>query len=252
VEAPIKTDGVKLTFDPTTFTMYGGTHRGSVTIDLSKTPARWSLVGRVSGVDVSGFLRDFTGRDQRLDGTASAVPALRGIVGEPIPQTLDGRMQLDVVNGVIREFPLLTAINRALRLAEGDARDTRFERLSATLMFESRAARSSAGARAPGYATTENLVMQARDVRVEAAGRIGFDRSLDLAGQAVLSPEKTAGAIRSVRELSGLRNDRGELELPLTIAGTVDTPSIRIDLKTAVGRSIKEELRRRLRGWIRD
>lgn len=258
LEAPIKTDGVKLTFDPTTFTMYGGTHRGSVTIDLSKTPARWSLDGRVSGVDVSDFLRDFTGRDQRLDGTASAAPALRGSVGEPIPQTLDGRMQVDVVNGVIREFPLLIAINRALGLAEGDARDTRFERLSATLMFEPRVFMSSGGrslsaaeAFAPGYATTDDLVLQARDARVEAAGRLGFDRSLDLAGQAVLSPEKTASAIRSVRELSGLRNDRGELELPLTITGTVDNPSIRIDLKTVVGRSIKEELRRRLRGLFR-
>lgn len=251
LEAPIKTDGVKLTFDPTTFTLYGGTHRGSVTIDLSKTPARWSLDGRVSDVDVSDFLRDFTGRDQRLDGTASAVPALRGNVGEPIPRTLDGRMQVNVVNGVIREFPLLTAINRALRLAEGDARDTRFERLSATLVFESRLARSSAEALAPGYATTDDLVMQAREMRVEAAGRIGFDRSLDLAGQAVLSPEKTASAIRSVRELSGLRNDRGELELPLTITGPVDNPSIRVDLKAVVGRSIEQELRRRLRGLIR-
>jgi uncharacterized protein involved in outer membrane biogenesis len=249
VEAPIKTDGVKLTFDPTTFTMYGGAHRGSVTIDLSKTPARWSLDGKVSGVDVSGFLRDFTGRDQPLDGTMSATPAVRGAVGEPIPQTLDGRMHIDVVNGVIREFPLLTVINRALRLAEGDGRDTRFERLSATLRFESRGAGASTGV---GHTTTDDIVMQARDVRVEAAGRIGFDRSLDLTGQAVLSPEKTATAIRSVRELSGLRNDRGELELPLTITGTVDSPSIRVDLKTAVGRSIKDELRRRLRGWIRD
>ena len=252
LEAPIKTDGVKLTFDPTIFKMYGGTHRGNVAIDVSKTPARWSLDGRVSDVDVSDFLRDFTGRDQRLDGTASAAPALRGNVGEPIPQTLDGRMPVDVVNGVIREFPLLIAINRALRVAEGDARDTRFERLSATLVFESRLAQSGAEARSQGYTTTDDLVLQARDVRVEAAGRIGFDRSLDLAGQAVLSPEKTESAIRSVRELSGLRNDRGELELPLTISGTIDNPSIRVDLKSVIGRSIKEELRRRIRRWIRN
>jgi hypothetical protein len=53
-----------------------------------------------------------------------------------------------------------------------------------------------------------------------------------------------------VRELSGLRNDRGELELPLTITGTADRPSIRIDLKAAVGRSINEELRRRLRQFF--
>ena len=252
LEAAIETDGVKLTFAPATFTMYGGTHRGSVTIDLSSSPARWALDGRVSGVDVSDFLKDFTGRDQRLDGTASAAEALRGRVGDAIPGTLDGRIQVDVADGVIREFPLLTAINRTLRLAEGDARDTRFERLSATLMFEPRAAGPSAGPFASGYTTTRDLAMQARDVRVEAAGRIGFDRSLDLTGQAILSPEKTATAIRSVRELSGLRNDRGELELPLTITGTADAPSIRIDLKAVVGRSIEDELRRRLGKWIRD
>lgn len=241
LEAPIKTDGVRLTFEPTTFTLYGGTHRGSVTIDLSKTPARWSLAGRVSKVDAGDFMKDFTGHDQRLDGTVSAVPALDGRVGEPIPGSLGGRMQVDVVNGVIREFPLLATINRALRLAEGDGRDTRFERLSATLMFEA----------GRGYTATRDLVVQARDVRVEAAGRIGFDRALDLAGQAVLSPEKSASAIRSVRELSGLRNARGELELPLTITGSVDAPSIQIDLKTIVGRSIQDELRRRIEGLIR-
>jgi uncharacterized protein involved in outer membrane biogenesis len=238
VEAPVRTDGVLLVFEPTTFAMYGGAYRGTVTIDLSKPPARWLLDGRMTGVDVSGFLRDFTGRD-RLAGTASATTALRGTVGEPIPRGLEGRLQLDVSNGVIHGFPLLAAINSAMRLAEGDSRDTRFDRLTATFAF--------AGA----HATTNDLLLNARDVRVEAAGRIGFDRSLDLAGEAILSPERTAGAIRTVRELSGLRNDRGELELPLTIRGTLDNPSFNIDLKTAVGRSLKEELRRRLRDLIR-
>jgi len=238
VEAPIRTDGVLLVFEPTTFAMYGGTHRGKVTIDLSKAPARWALDGRTTGVDVSGFLRDFTGRD-RLAGTASAASTLRGTVGEPIPRTLEGRLQLDVVDGVIHGFPLLAAINRALRLAEGDSRDTRFDRLAATFAFEG------------SHATTRDLVLNAREVRIEAAGRIGYDRSLDLAGNAIVSPEKTAAAIRSVRELSGLRNDRGELELPLTIRGTLDDPSFGIDLEAAVGRTLKEELRRRLRDWIR-
>ena len=138
-----------------------------------------------------------------------------------------------------------------MRLAEGDSRDTRFERLSATLAFAGRVARTAADAAGPGHATTDDLVLQAREVRVEAAGRIGFDRSLDLAGVAVLSPERTARAIRSVRELSGLRNDRGELELPLTITGTLDNPSFGIDLKAVIGRSIKEELRRRIRDLFR-
>jgi hypothetical protein len=54
-----------------------------------------------------------------------------------------------------------------------------------------------------------------------------------------------------VRELSGLRNDRGELELPLTISGSLDDPSFGIDLQAVIGRSIKEELKRRIRDLFR-
>jgi uncharacterized protein involved in outer membrane biogenesis len=249
VAAPIRTDGVRITFDPMTFSMYGGTHSGTVVVDLPR--ARWTLDSKVTRVDVGQFLSAYSGRDQRLDGTASAAASLHAGVGEPLPRSLVGRMQVEIVNGVVREFPLLAAINRALRLTEGNTRDTRFERLSATLAFAGRGVRTPAGAAGPGHATTNDLLLEARDVRVEAAGRIGFDRSLDLAGQAVLSPERSAEAIRRIRELSGLRTDRGGLELPISISGTLDDPSISIDVKAAVGRSFKEELRRRFRDLIR-
>lgn len=168
-----------------------------------------------------------------------------------MPRSLEGRMHVNVVNGIIREFPMLAAINRALQLAEGDTRDTRFERLSATLVFAGRLARTAAEAAGSGHVTTDDLVIDAREVRVQASGRIGFDRSLDLSGVAVVSPERSASAIRSVRELSGLRNERGELEIPLTITGTLDEPFFGIDLKAVVARSIEEELRRRLRRFLR-
>jgi hypothetical protein len=247
VEAPIKTDGVRTTFDPMTFSMYGGTHRGTVIV----SPGRWTLDSKFTGVNVGQFLAAYSGRDQHLDGTASATASLHAALRDALPRGLEGRMQVNVVNGVIREFPLLGAINRALRVAEGGARDTRFERLSATLAFAGPHARTPAEAAGPGHAATDDLVLQAREVRVEAAGRIGFNRSLDLAGLAVLSPERSAEAIRSVRELSGLRNDRGEVELPIRIGGTMDNPAFSVDLKAAAARSIKDELRRRFRNLIR-
>jgi hypothetical protein len=243
-ESPFRTDGAQLTFQPATFTINGGAHRGTMTVDLSRTPARWTLDSKISKVDVGDFLAALTSRAQPVDGTADAVAALHGAVGDTMPQGLAGRVGLDVADGVIREFPLLAAINRALRLAEGDTRHTQFERLSATFTLPGAVTGSA-------YASTENLVLLAREVRVEAAGRIGFDRSLNLSGQAVLSPERTASAVRSVHELSGLRNDRGELELPIRITGSIDDPSFQIDLKAAVGRSLKEELRRRIKGLFR-
>ena len=251
LEAPLRLDGTRLRFEPATFAMYGGSHRGTMVVDLSQSPARWSLDSQVSGVDAGDFLAAMTGRDQRLDGTASATAKVGASVGDAMPRGLQGRVHVDVAAGVIREFPLLASINRVLRLAEGDTRDTRFERASATLALPGAAAGSASAAAGEGYATTDDLVLQTREVRVQAAGRIGFDRSLDLSGIAIVSPERSAEAVRSVRELSGLRNDRGELELPLTISGSLDDPSFGIDLQAVIGRSIKEELKRRIRDLFR-
>jgi hypothetical protein len=240
-EAPMETDGVRLRFAPATFTLYGGAHRGEMVVDLSTARARWALDSHVSGLDVGRFLSALAGGDQRIAGTGAAAATLNAFVGDALPQGLAGRMQVTIANGVIREFPLLAAINRTLRLAEGEGRDTKFERLSATLAF---AARGSA-------ATTNDLSLQAREVQVKAAGRIGFDRSLDLSGVAILSPDRSAPVVRSIRELAALRNDRGELELPLRISGTLDDPSFAIDLKAAVGRTLKHELQRRIRDLFR-
>jgi uncharacterized protein involved in outer membrane biogenesis len=240
LSAPVHVDGSRFTFNPTTFTVSGGTFRGSVIVDRSGSPARWAIDSTVSALDVGDFLSALTGRDQRLDGSAAVQAALRGHVGEPLDRSVAGRLHVRVADGVVREFPLLATINHTLRLAEGDSRDTRFEQLSATLAV------------ARGWASTEDLVMLARDVRLEARGRIGFARRLDLSGQAVLSPDRTARAIRSVHELAALRNDRGELEIPLTITGTADVPAIALDLRAAIGKSLREELHRRLRGIIRE
>jgi hypothetical protein len=240
LQAPISTNGAQITFEPATFALYGGTHRGKMIVDLSRKPARWTSESSVRDIDAGQFLAALAGGDQRFGGTASASASLHAPVGAAMPASLGGRVQIDVVNGIVREFPLLNAINRALRLAESSGRDTRFDRLSATFVL--------AGSNS---AATKDLVMVARDMRVHAAGRIGFDRWIDLEGLAVFSPERTAEAVRSVRELSALRNDRGELELPIKIGGTLDDPAFTIDLQAALGRSIKEELRRRLRGLFR-
>jgi uncharacterized protein involved in outer membrane biogenesis len=237
-QAPVTLEDQTLVFAPTTFNVYGGSHRGTLSLDLSQ-PARWSIDSKAGGVDIGDFLRALTGADQRLHGTASVSANLRGRVGEPLGSAMNGRAAVTVAGGRIRDFPLLAAVNRAARLAEGDSQETRFERLSATLAI------------AGGRAATNDLRLDAQEIRVEAAGTIGFDRTLDLAGLAVFSPERSARAIRSVRELSGLRNEEGEMELPIRITGSLDNPSFGIDLAAAARKSLEDELRRRLRRIIK-
>ena len=238
--APFVIDGSRLTFDPATFAVYEGAHTGTVNVALDAVPPEWTTDSHVNGVDAGAFLKALTGRDQRLDGRASLDGVLRGRVGEPLAQTVRGRARIAVAGGVIREFPLIAYINRALRLAEHEGNDTRFERLSATLSIAS------------GAAVTDDLVLLATHVRVTAAGRIGADRSLALHGTAAISPARSAAAIASIHELSGLRNARGELEIPLTISGTLDAPAFNLDVGSVIRKGLADELRRQLRRIIRE
>lgn len=238
-EAPFVIQGSRLVFQPTTFGLYGGTHEGSVTVRISEAPAVWMTDSRVRGFDAGDFLSALAGHSQRLDGTASVTASLRGRVGEPLDRSVSGRMEMTVTDGVIRDFPLLAHLNRALRLAEGEGTDTKFERLSGTFAI------------AAGQGTTDDLVLQGAHFRVQARGRVGVDHSLAMRGIAVISPERSTKAVASIRELSALRNRNGELELPLTIGGTLESPAFGLDLETAIGKGIQNELRRRFDRIIR-
>ena len=237
--APFAIRGAHLEFSPTTFGMYGGTHRGGMSIDLSSVPPAWASDSHVTGFDVGDFLRGLTGREQPIDGTATIEAALRGAVGEPLDRTVRGRVTVSVANGIVRNFPLLAVVNRALRLAGQQDGDTRFERLSATLAI------------AAGGASTDDLALDAGHIRVEAAGRIGADRSLAFRGHAVVAADYVAQGVTRVPELARLKNRNGEIDMPLTVSGSLDAPSINVDVKTAIGQGLADELRRRLRRLIR-
>ena len=238
-EAPFAIRGSRVVFQPTRFGMYGGTHEGDVAVELSESPPAWIANSEIRGLDAGDFLTALAGRDQRVDGTASLAAALRGRVGEPLDRSVAGRMRLTVTDGVIRNFPLLATINRGVRLAERDEGDTRFEQLSGTFAI------------AAGQATTDDLILQAAHVRAALKGRLGADRSLALRGSVVISAERSAQAVASIRELARLRNGRGELELPLTISGSLDAPAFGLDVESAIKKGVTDELQRQLRRLIR-
>jgi uncharacterized protein involved in outer membrane biogenesis len=237
--APFTIAGPQITFTPTTFVLNGGSHSGRVMLALDADPPRWSADSRVEALDVGALLDTLAARDARIDGTGRIDAKLQGRVEESFVNGMEGRAHLVISDGVLQGFALVAAVNRALRLAESESTDTRFERLTATLAI------------ARAAAVTDDLVMNAGHVRVEVAGRIGFDRTLDLRGSALVSADRVSAAVASVRELARARNARGEIEVPLTIAGTLDTPRFGLDIETAIRQGVRDELMRRLRGIIR-
>lgn len=238
LNAPFGVEGTQLTFTPTTFRINGGSYEGRFRLMLGDAPS-WTMDGRVHDFDVGAFLDTVAGRDAKLDGRGRIEAELKGRFEPGFLTRMDGSARMVVSNGVLHDFPLLATVNRALRLSEGDGQDTRFDELSASLAISR------------GTATTDDLVIHAGYLRAVLSGKIGFDRSLNLRGRAIVSAERVAAGVDSVHELARLRKASGEIVLPLTITGSLDAPKFDIDVGSVIREGVVDELRRRLRRLIK-
>jgi hypothetical protein len=144
-------------------------------------------------------------------------------------------MSMALSNGVIRNFPLLATLNRALHVTGGNGTDTRFERLSATLDVSD------------GVMRTRDASLRAGELTALAAGALGFDRTIDMTGTAAFSRQASARLIASVREISAARNEQGEVEVPFRITGSMDNPAFAINTEALLGRAIRKEIDRNIR-----
>lgn len=228
---------------PLAYTAYGGKGSGRIEADIMETPPRWSFNGKAGGVDIGALVSSMTGSGGKVDGSGSFDASLRGEAGAPIASSLQGTARFDVRNGVIRDFPLLTALDAVVGIDQAAGADFQFQSLSATFQV------------ADGRAATDDFEALAGEVRVNASGTATLDGALSFTGTAAFSREKSQELVRRVRELSGARNSQGEIELPFTASGTLAEPRFRVDIEKVLGRALEKELQRqlqrRLKGLIK-
>ncbi|RPJ85771.1 MAG: hypothetical protein EHM13_00115 [Acidobacteria bacterium] len=91
------------------------------------------------------------------------------------------------------------------------------------------------------------LAARAGDLSIAASGSVAFDGALALTGTATFSREKSQELIRRVHELSGARNERGEIELPVNASGTMASPQFSINMAKILGRAAQKELERQIK-----
>ncbi len=243
VKAPFRLQAGVLTVNPLTFDSYKGKETGSVRLNLNHTPASYQVDTAMTGLDVNAALSANTAVKNTLYGTGSADGKVTGAGFDPgdLKRSLEGTAKVDIRDGVIKNFPLLAAINRVLRVTGGEGRDTKFDRLKGTFAI------------GKGKARTEDLKLRAGDLTVVAKGAIRFDLTLNLEALAVFSPEKSKAFTHSVGELRGLTNAQGELQIPLTIKGPVSAPVITPDLSGMVRKKLENKLKDQLKkGVLKD
>lgn len=234
VDAPFAFSRGVLTLSPFTFDAYGGHQRGSVRMDLNRAPMAYSVNTSVDSLDVNAALSANTTAKDKLYGKASAEGAITGAGFDAgaLKRTLAGTARVGVKDGVIKNFPLLANINRALKITGGEGKDTNFDSLDGHFVIGG------------GKAHSDDLFLQAGELRVAAQGDLGLDLTLNFKGVARFSPAKSQEIVGKVGEMKRFLNAKGKLEFPLSISGTVASPSVNVELSEAVKKQLEDELKK--------
>jgi AsmA protein len=205
--------------------LYGGSIAGEVSIDVQDKSARFGLVQSLKNVDLAGFGHDYLQTDA-ISGTGDVnldVSAVGTNIGQ-LKHDLDGKVSMTFKNGAWEGFDAWYEMRRARALLKGNSappregkRRTPFSVVSAT-------------------GTVTNAVLASKDLHavlpfmsIDGAGTVNLlseALSFKLKAKVLDTP-----AVKKTPDMEDLAGS----DLPLTVGGTLESPSVKPDF-TAVAR----------------
>ena len=228
---------------PTQAKLYGGSYRGTVSIDARGREAKVTLEQHLQNIDFAKLFaaaydsKRFSGR-----GVANLAVTGHGRTSADIKRTLDGTMDFDVKDGALEGRDLWFELRRARALIKreaapegGDTGRTKFDVLQGTGKF------------ADGTLTTDDLAMQTQFLKVNGKGTVALPTSavdLHISTKIYQVPPSGAGS-----EMSDLKT---AADIPVRVTGTVTDYKIRPDLEAAVKGEVKEKLKEKAREKLRE
>jgi uncharacterized protein involved in outer membrane biogenesis len=229
-------------FSPLAVSALGGRFDGRLDADTRKSVPLLRLTGRIDGLDIveamkaAGSQGGITGR---LGGSLSLSAA--GTDSATLLRTARGSLSAAITNGTMPKLDLVRPIVLAFGKPSGappPGSGSGFSRLAGTFAL------------ANGAVSSKDIAMAARDFDVNGQGSVELaSGALSARGDVVLSPELTAQAGVDLRRYA---QEDGRVVVPATVGGTLQQPSVALDIAAATRRALENELERRARGFFDD
>ncbi|MEQ8857996.1 MAG: AsmA family protein [Pseudomonadales bacterium] len=221
--------------DPLSAALYGGTYKGTVTIDATGPKAALTLDQELAAVQVTDLLNTLFATDL-LGGSLSfkLAGAGRGNTTTELLRGLAADVSMDLSDGVYRGTDVLYQVRRARALLKNEAAPE----APAQMVTPIRALKA-AGRMVDGVLQTNQLSADTDALRLLGAGGINLiDLTLDYDLEAqVLS----AGA--QAAKLGDLAN----ATIPLTLSGPLMAPKVAVDMKGLVTSAVRETVQQKAR-----
>lgn len=211
----------ELALRPLRASMYGGTHSGSLDIDMNATPPVYKLQSKLEKIESSDLLAAATAVKGIISGPIFSDLNLRFSPGEPaaMAKSLNGTIALRLDQGRIASFNLtneLAAVAKFLGYSSSSTKYTQFRSLTGDLNIQN------------GQAQTQNLKLDMEHINATVTGLMNLaDQSLDLKILSVLDTpfsNQVGGNKIGGFMTAALANGQGGLMIPATIKGSFQKP----------------------------
>jgi hypothetical protein len=232
--AAISPDGVVLS--PLSFAMFGGGYKGRLAAALRSGTPRLDVDGNVAGVDVPQLMA-LTGSAGAITGTLSGHVAVvaTGSDGAALLRSAHGDITALITDGTLPHLDLVRAVVLAFGKPSGappEGSGAAFTRLGGPLRLANQ------------VVTSDRLALESRDLDMRMKGSLHLGTGAVAAdGDVVLSRELTAQAGTDLRRYA---QQDGRVIVPVTVSGTLSSPTVFVDIAAAAKRAIGNELKRKV------
>ena len=238
--ASISPAGVALA--PLRVSAFGGTFAGRLDVNTARATPAMTLAGRVDSLDVPTVLQA-AGSQGGITGTLGGTVALSasGTETQALLRSARGSVAATIVNGTMPGLDLVRPIVLAFGKPSGAppaGSGSTFTRLGGNFAL------------ADGAITSEDLAMASRDFDLAGRGAVHLaSGALAARTNIVLSPELTSQAGVDLRRYA---QEDGRVVVPATLGGTLQQPTVSLDVAAAARRALTNELERRTRSLLDD
>ena len=229
----------RVVMDALSLKLFGGSFKGRLDADTRAAAPVLVLKGTLTDLDVADLLKR-TGSAGGITGRLSG-PLLftaQGKDGAALLGTARGTMTATVRNGTLPHLDMVRAVVLAFGKPAADDKGsgTAFDTLGGTFTLSS------------GTLRSDDLTLRSRDVDSTGRGTLTIDTgAVGARADVVLSPELTAQAGTDLRRYA---QEDGRIVVPATVSGTLDRPSMFIDVAAAARRAFENEVKRRATDFL--
>jgi len=230
---PVDLRGGVLRADGTQAAIFGGSYRGTVTVDARPAAAQVSLDAKLAAADVGAIVQALFD-SQRLVGRGDATVHLvaSGSTKPALLRSASGRVDFNVRDGAVRGIDLWYELRRARALVRGEtlpvglaADRTSFETFRGSALIDA------------GVVRSDDLRIETQYLKARGAGTLRIDTgAVDYRLVAALYRMPAAG--QEGAEMADLK----AAEIPIAITGTLGDLRVRPDVEAVVKSRVRQKL----------